>query len=103
MTIREDSPTALGFAQGEREQTADTIDSAMARVRHAIERMRYTTHATLKRGACVFIPGIAMSSTYADSMHVKIFDRLERSRQFWRNRDAFDHIGVLDQLLDMSR
>jgi len=80
MTIRDEFATDLRFAQGELEQTADTIDSAMARVRHAIERMRYTTHATLKRGACVFIPGIAMSSTYADSMQVKIFDRLERSR-----------------------
>jgi hypothetical protein len=43
-----------------------------------------------------------MSSAYADSVRVEIFDRLERARQFGRDRNALDHICVGEQLLHMA-
>ena len=68
-----------------------------------LEGVRDAAHAALERGARVFVPSIAMSAAHADSMLAEIFDRLECSRQFRRDRDAFDHIGVLEQSLHTSR
>src|SRR6266516_2330827 len=103
MTVSNKFATDLRLAQRELNQAADPIHSATARARHAIKRVRYAAHAVIERGARFFVPSIAMSSARADSMHVKIFDRLERARQFWGDRDAFDHIRVLEQLLHTSR
>ena len=75
----------------------------MARARHAIERVRDTAHATFERGACVFVKRIAMSSAYADVVGVEIFDRLQRARQFGRDRNALNHICMVEQLLHNSR
>src|SRR5438105_818816 len=97
MPVRDQFTTDLRLAQRELQQTADTINTATARARHAIESVRDAAHAVFERRVRVFVPGIAMSSAYADSMCAKTFDRLECSRQFRRNRDAFDHIRVLEQ------
>src|SRR6266478_3088048 len=103
MTVGDEFAADLRLTQCKLKQTTDTIDSAPARVRHAIECVRYAAHATFECRSCVFIPGIAVSSAYADSVRVKILDRFERSRQFWRDRDAFDHICVLEQLPHCNR
>src|ERR1700730_4124596 len=98
MTVGNELATDLRLAQCKLQQTADTIDAAPARVRHAIECVRYAAHAVVECGPCILVPRITVSSAYADSVRVKIFDRFERARQFWRDRDAFDHIRVLEQL-----
>src|ERR1700688_3083677 len=103
MVVCDQFATNLRFAQRELEQTGDTTNAAAARVRHAIKCVRRATHATIECRAHIVIPSIAMSAAYADSMRAKTFDRLECSRQFGRNRDAFDHIRVLEQLPHTSR
>src|SRR5439155_26904822 len=94
---RDQFTTDLRFAQRELQQTADTINTATPRVRHAIKCVRDAAHAVFERRVRVFVPGIAMAATHADPMRVKTFDRLERSWQFGRNCDEFDYIRVLEQ------
>src|SRR5260370_31576501 len=103
MTVGDEFAPDLRLTQCKLEQTADTIDFAPTRVRHAIKCVRYTAHAMFERGARVFVPRIAMSAAYPNSVRVKIFDRLERARQFGGDRNALDHIRVLEQLAHSCR
>src|SRR6516165_9321535 len=103
MAVRYQLAHYARLAQRELKQPSDSIDPASSRTRHTVKRVRHAAHAMVERGACVFIPGIAVSAANADSMHVKTLDRFERSRQFGRNRDASDHVRVLKQLLRTNR
>src|SRR5439155_23084779 len=103
MTIRDQFTTDLRLAQRELKQPADSIDSTAAHARHAIKCVCNAAHATIECSPGIFVPRIAMATAYIDSSHVETFDRLERSRQLGCNRDAFNHIGVLEKLPHSSR
>ena len=62
--------------------------------------MCHAVHATRKTFSRLLVPCIAVASADADPVLVKILDRLQRPGQLGSDRDSFDHVRVVEQLLD---
>src|SRR5262249_33971176 len=103
MTVGDQLTTDVWFAQCKLEQTANPINAATARSRHAVECVRNAAHTAIECRSGVFIPSIAMSAAHADSTSVKSFYRLKPSRQFGRERQPLQHVWVFEQLPHSSR
>src|ERR1700693_2895265 len=99
MTVRDQFAIDLRLAQREFEQASDATDATPARARHAIESVRHTAHAVGEGGARFIVPGIAVATAHADLARAKSVDDFERARQLRRQRDALDHVGVIQQSL----
>src|ERR1700732_3052178 len=99
MTVRDQFAIDLRLAQREFEQASDATSSTPARARHAIESVRHTAHAVHEGRARLIVPGIAVATAHADLPRAESLDDLECSWQFGRQRDALDHVGVLQQSL----
>ena len=56
-------------------------------------------HATLKRRARLFVPGIAVAAAHTHAVLRELFNHIECARQFRRNRDALDEIDMFKQFL----
>src|SRR5258708_12664963 len=64
--------------------------------------MCHAVHASCETFSRLLVPRIAVASADTDPVRVKILDRLKRAPQLGRDRDSFDHVSVVEQLLDGS-
>src|SRR6516225_1622287 len=85
------------LTQSEFKQTGDPFCPASPCRRHAVKRMRHTSHSVLQSSAHVFLPSIGMAAADNDSRPRKVFHRGHSSFYFWRDGDAFDHVAMFEQ------
>src|ERR1700730_9502364 len=99
MAIRDQFAIDLRLAQREFEQASNATEATAARARHAIESVRHTAHAVGEAGTCLIVPRIAVATAHVDLARAESIDDLECARQLRRQRNALDHVGVLQQSL----